>query len=69
MRLDGTVVINGQKNKAVWKWAKAKNYTTAVVLFGNRDDPSDIWVVRTPSKEPGVLRIATRDSYRKATLN
>lgn len=69
LRLDGTVVINGQKNKAIWKWAKAKNYTTALVLFGNPDDPSDIWVVRTPSKEPGVLRIATRDSYRKATLS
>jgi hypothetical protein len=58
-RLDGQVAIDGKTGKATWVWAKYRNWNTALVRFGKPDDPSECWLVRINTKEPGRLYVHT----------
>lgn len=65
---DGTVTLNSQPAKATWIRAKERHWNTALIRFGNPDDPADVWMARISSKEPGSLWINSRDKSSVATL-
>jgi len=58
---DGTVTLNGKSSNVTWVWAKERNWNTALIRFGNPEDPADVWMARISSKEPGSLWVNSRD--------
>jgi hypothetical protein len=65
---DGKVVISGKFGQATWLLSSARNRGTAFILFGSPDDPTDIWVTRISSTEPGVLRTYSKDKATSARM-
>lgn len=58
---DGSVIMNGQADKAAWQWAKARSRGKALLLWGKPGEATDAWFVRRSTKEPGVLRFTSYD--------
>lgn len=60
-RPDGNLLIDGKSGKATWSWSKIRNWSYPIILLGKQGDPSEAWLGRFSSKDPGILRITTSD--------